>query len=135
MARRHVKENVIIHLRIIAEQHALELAKTVRVAINKPVQVTQFPMFSLFHTNVLCCEYVYKYKFKSITLFPFTYTLVDGQWGCWAAWTTCTNSCGGGKRTRERKCNNPPADHGGATCSGIPLESDLNCNENTCPGR
>ena len=60
-AKRHVKENVMILPPIMEEQHALELAKTMTLAINSPVQVTKLTMFSLFHTNVLYCEYVYKY--------------------------------------------------------------------------
>ena len=39
---------------------------------------------------------------------------VDGQWSDWSDWTECTASCGGGFRSRQRRCDSPPVQHGGA---------------------
>ena len=65
---------------------------------------------------------------------PTTHNQVDGQWGDWGAWTTCNKSCGGGNKSRERKCNDPAPDHGGSACMGIDQESHP-CNPQECPGK
>ena len=39
---------------------------------------------------------------------------VDGQWSDWEDWSECTASCGGGFRSRQRRCDSPPPQHGGA---------------------
>ncbi|XP_034743850.1 complement component C8 alpha chain [Etheostoma cragini] len=41
-------------------------------------------------------------------------TKTDGSWSCWGAWS----SCGSGRKTRTRTCNNPAPYGGGATCQG-----------------
>ncbi|XP_029187797.2 A disintegrin and metalloproteinase with thrombospondin motifs adt-1-like isoform X2 [Acropora millepora] len=44
---------------------------------------------------------------------------VDGNWGPWKQWSSCSITCGGrGRRTRTRECNSPPPSHGGRTCRG-----------------
>ena len=64
---------------------------------------------------------------------PTLHIVVDGQWGGWTAWTTCSKTCGGGEKTHERECNDPEPDHGGADCSGNGQETDP-CNQEQCPG-
>lgn len=44
---------------------------------------------------------------------------VDGGWNCWSSWSPCVQ----GKRTRSRKCNNPPPRDGGKSCLGETTES------------
>ncbi|KAJ8310623.1 hypothetical protein KUTeg_012488 [Tegillarca granosa] len=43
---------------------------------------------------------------------------IHGNWATWAAWGTCTVTCGGGSQTRSRTCSNPTPQYGGNTCSG-----------------
>nr|XP_022343451.1 SCO-spondin-like isoform X5 [Crassostrea virginica] len=57
---------------------------------------------------------------------------VDGNWGTWGPWTTCTKSCGGGKQHRERKCDDPAPAHGGTNCTGNTNQLD-DCNDILCP--
>ena len=57
---------------------------------------------------------------------------VDGQWSEWGAWSTCSKTCGGGKSTRTRMCNNPSPANGGSDCTGDSEESQ-DCNTETCP--
>ena len=45
----------------------------------------------------------------------------------------CSVECGGGEQTRERQCNNPAPQKGGADCQGDDMETRA-CNENPCPG-
>ncbi|XP_045141185.1 complement component C7 [Echinops telfairi] len=44
---------------------------------------------------------------------------VAGGWSCWSPWSPCVQ----GKKTRSRKCNNPPPSQGGKSCVGETLES------------
>ena len=46
---------------------------------------------------------------------------------------TCSAECGGGEQTRERECNNPPPQFGGAECQGDSSQTQ-SCNEQPCPG-
>ncbi|XP_053388061.1 A disintegrin and metalloproteinase with thrombospondin motifs adt-1-like isoform X2 [Mercenaria mercenaria] len=43
---------------------------------------------------------------------------VDGQWGAWQAWGTCSVTCGDGKEKRTRTCSNPQPAYGGKQCAG-----------------
>ena len=77
----------------------------------------------------------------------FIFKIVDGNWGQWGFWTTCSTLCGGGYQTRTRHCNDPIPFYGGANCSenaiytesldsaGIQQElENQSCNEQSCPG-
>ncbi|KAM4872073.1 complement component C8 beta chain [Thomomys bottae] len=47
---------------------------------------------------------------------------IDGQWNCWSDWTPCS----GGRKTRQRECNNPSPQNEGSSCSG-PASEMLDC--------
>ena len=49
-------------------------------------------------------------------------------WGLWSAWSRCSSSCGGGRRTRLRPCLN------GNTCAGESQQFER-CNTQPCPPR
>ena len=55
---------------------------------------------------------------------------VDGQYGAWSVYSTCSASCGIGLKTRTRKCSDPA--HGGAYCVDNNLEAAL-CQVTPCP--
>ncbi|KAL5270907.1 hypothetical protein ACHWQZ_G001540 [Mnemiopsis leidyi] len=57
---------------------------------------------------------------------------VDGGWSDYGEWSTCSAGCGGGEQTRERECNNPPPQFGGAECQGDSSQTQ-SCNEQPCP--
>ena len=50
-------------------------------------------------------------------------------WSNWGEWTSCTQTCGTGKRTRVRKCLH---NHSSAPCEGNQLQEST-CNEFSCP--
>ena len=59
--------------------------------------------------------------------------LVHGGWTEWTVWSTCSESCGGGVRQKERTCSNPKSAYGGEECSGYRLLKQR-CNKFPCPG-
>ncbi|PFX32014.1 Hemicentin-1 [Stylophora pistillata] len=62
-------------------------------------------------------------------------TQVNGGYSAWAAYGDCSKTCGGGERTRERICTNPPPGFGGNDCTELGLSSfTRSCNKMPCPG-
>ncbi|XP_041369628.1 A disintegrin and metalloproteinase with thrombospondin motifs 16-like [Gigantopelta aegis] len=56
----------------------------------------------------------------------------DGGWSNWdAEWSLCSRSCGGGVRTKTRKCNSPKPLFGGKPCEGFEAKAEL-CNMQPC---
>ena len=60
-------------------------------------------------------------------------TLVDCIWGEHGEWSTCSDTCGGGTKTRTRP-EATPASNDGAPCTGSATETGQ-CNTDACPGR
>uniref|UniRef100_A0A4W5LY97 Uncharacterized protein n=1 Tax=Hucho hucho TaxID=62062 RepID=A0A4W5LY97_9TELE len=58
---------------------------------------------------------------------------VKGAWSCWASWSHCSATCGGGHYQRTRTCSNPVPANGGDICIGLHTEEAL-CNTHTCEG-
>ncbi|KAK3740935.1 hypothetical protein QZH41_017782, partial [Actinostola sp. cb2023] len=44
--------------------------------------------------------------------------LVNGGWGPYGSYGSCSKTCGGGYQKRYRKCNKPKQQYGGKPCSG-----------------
>ena len=63
----------------------------------------------------------------------YFYLPVDGGFTDWAAWGTCSVTCGGGTQTRTRDCTNPVPAHGGAYCVGDITDTQA-CDGGPCPG-
>ncbi|XP_019623520.1 PREDICTED: properdin-like [Branchiostoma belcheri] len=58
---------------------------------------------------------------------------VDGQWGTWSSWGSCSATCGAGTHTRRRTCTDPAPENGGVSCSGNELETQACQTGVTCP--
>ena len=56
------------------------------------------------------------------------FVLAYGNWGTWSNYSVCSESCGGGSKSRTRLCDVPPP------CTGLATESQA-CNTENCPGR
>ncbi|XP_060071028.1 hemicentin-1-like [Ylistrum balloti] len=60
--------------------------------------------------------------------------VVDGSWGTWSNWGTCSLSCGSGIKTRSRICNNPAPQNDGKYCTDPSTSNgEATCNETPCP--
>ncbi|XP_051257937.1 A disintegrin and metalloproteinase with thrombospondin motifs 15a isoform X1 [Dicentrarchus labrax] len=57
---------------------------------------------------------------------------VDGRWGKWGPFGSCSRTCGGGVQLSKRECNNPVPSNGGKYCQGIRVKY-RSCNLNRCP--
>ena len=62
------------------------------------------------------------------------FIIVDGGWGEYSDWSSCTVTCGGGTQSRSRSCSNPLPAYGGKGCSGETTENKL-CGSENCPGK
>ncbi|KAH9508045.1 Hemicentin-1 [Bulinus truncatus] len=60
------------------------------------------------------------------------YCPVDGNWGPWFPWDSCSSTCNNGVRNRHRKCNYPPPAYGGEPCAGEG-HAIQDCNTRPCP--
>lgn len=59
---------------------------------------------------------------------------IPGGWSDWSTWTSCTKSCAGGVRYRERTCTEPAPKFGGEYCEGEGEDAQA-CNTEKCePG-
>merc|ERR1712013_923662 len=47
---------------------------------------------------------------------------VDGNWGQWGDYGTCSKSCDGDRKQRKRQCDDPPVSNGGKECEGLSSE-------------
>ncbi|XP_063991200.1 A disintegrin and metalloproteinase with thrombospondin motifs 7-like isoform X2 [Diachasmimorpha longicaudata] len=57
---------------------------------------------------------------------------IDGGWGEWGNWSTCSRTCGAGVSIMERKCDHPTPDNGGKFCIGERRRYKI-CNIQSCP--
>ncbi|KAM4544916.1 A disintegrin and metalloproteinase with thrombospondin motifs 15a [Odontesthes bonariensis] len=57
---------------------------------------------------------------------------VDGRWGKWGLFGSCSRTCGGGVQLSKRECNNPVPSNGGKYCQGVRVKY-RSCNLNRCP--
>lgn len=56
---------------------------------------------------------------------------VDGEWGAWSTWSSCSVACGDGVVTRTRLCDSPAPVYGGLVCVGSAIETQP-CNQGEC---
>uniref|UniRef100_H3D0N5 ADAM metallopeptidase with thrombospondin type 1 motif, 9 n=1 Tax=Tetraodon nigroviridis TaxID=99883 RepID=H3D0N5_TETNG len=58
-------------------------------------------------------------------------TPVDGTWGVWSPFGTCSRTCGGGIKIAMRECNRPVPRNGGKYCVGRRMKF-RSCNSEPC---
>lgn len=57
---------------------------------------------------------------------------VDGGWGAWSPWGSCSRTCGGGVQFSHRHCDHPRPQHGGRYCEGQRTRYQ-SCHTEECP--
>lgn len=57
---------------------------------------------------------------------------INGNWGEWNSWSTCSRTCGAGVSSRQRHCENPRPANGGKYCIGERKRYRI-CNTEECP--
>ena len=61
---------------------------------------------------------------------------VNGEWGPWVSWSSCSLSCGkGGNQRRQRKCDNPKPRGNGINCVGDSSQSKSCIHTDLCPNQ
>ena len=84
--------------------------------------------------------------FHIFFFYPFP-EIIDGNWGPWSTWTSCSSSCGSGRQIRTRLCDDPAVGNGGENCpmtdsysetvhsSGVQQQMHSQaCNGHSCQG-
>ena len=62
--------------------------------------------------------------------------VVNGGYGQWSSFFSCSVSCGGGSQSRIRPCNNPSPANGGLNCAGLGAAAETRaCETQACPGK
>ncbi|XP_072342717.1 A disintegrin and metalloproteinase with thrombospondin motifs 15-like [Scyliorhinus torazame] len=67
-----------------------------------------------------------------VTTHDVTKYKVDGRWGKWGPYGSCSRTCGGGAQLAKRECNKPTPANGGRYCEGIRVKY-RSCNLDPCP--
>uniref|UniRef100_A0A8C0GEP6 ADAM metallopeptidase with thrombospondin type 1 motif 20 n=1 Tax=Chelonoidis abingdonii TaxID=106734 RepID=A0A8C0GEP6_CHEAB len=57
---------------------------------------------------------------------------VDGEWGPWGPYNSCSRTCGGGIKSTTRLCNQPEPRNGGKYCVGRRMKF-RSCSTDSCP--
>ncbi|XP_078352920.1 A disintegrin and metalloproteinase with thrombospondin motifs 1-like isoform X2 [Oculina patagonica] len=57
---------------------------------------------------------------------------IDGGWGPWGTYGSCSRTCGGGVKYRSRQCNNPAPQYFGKPCQGSARGHFRMCNTQEC---
>ena len=57
---------------------------------------------------------------------------MNGGWGAWSSYSSCSKTCGVGIKSRHRSCDNPEPYGGGDNCVGDHEQSTY-CNMKPCP--
>ncbi|CAL1271033.1 unnamed protein product [Larinioides sclopetarius] len=82
--------------------------------------------------GTLCGESKRCYQGECIRYRPAGLTPIDGQWGKWKPFGTCSRTCGGGIQQAFRECDSPKPSNGGRYCTGIRVKYK-SCNTHDCP--
>lgn len=77
----------------------------------------------------ICSKHISLSLFRLYLLAP-----VNGEWGNWHAWNTCTTTCGCGLQNRLRDCNHRSPRNDGNYCDGVSMETHV-CNSVRCTGK
>lgn len=78
-----------------------------------------------------CAGYSFDQR-SCISNSPCSGPAVDGSWSGWTEWSTCSDNCINGHKSRTRYCVNPRPENGGAPCIGKDFEMQPCSNPELC---
>ena len=105
--------------------------------VQKRVMHVQSCCFANLNLLLFCRSHCCRHRCLS-SLIPNDATLLvilvtDGGYSEWCPFTSCSVSCGGGVRYRNRTCTNPPPQNGGMDCQHLgPTRESQKCNTQSC---
>lgn len=68
-----------------------------------------------------------------VTMVKKIFFAVNGNWGAWSSYSTCSVTCGNGNMTSTRTCDSPAPVHGGNDCHGDAIRMK-SCHHAPCKG-
>ncbi|XP_066144477.1 A disintegrin and metalloproteinase with thrombospondin motifs 9 isoform X2 [Euwallacea fornicatus] len=78
-----------------------------------------------------CGRYSWCYKRECIADDRRQFIPIDGGWGEWQSWGSCSRTCGGGIKKSVRYCDSPIPENGGNYCTGKSAQY-MSCNTQNC---
>ncbi|XP_051895767.1 A disintegrin and metalloproteinase with thrombospondin motifs 15-like [Pristis pectinata] len=109
-------------------QPCLKLWCTGRARGQLVCQTRHFPWADGTH----CGDGKFCMKGACVAMQDVTKHKVDGRWGKWGPYGSCSRTCGGGVQLAKRECNKPTPTNGGRYCEGIRVKY-RSCNLDPCP--
>lgn len=98
--------------------------QNVKVRLTWGLNISIYVLTGALIKEGVCCYTLYFHVFM--------YLQVDGRWGKWGQFGSCSRTCGGGVQLSKRECNNPVPSNGGKYCQGVRVKY-RSCNLNYCP--
>jgi len=91
------------------------------------------PSFLRFHFNLFFPRFfaIPTTHAPYLILLMICFNIVNGGWGPYGPYGSCSKTCGGGYQKRYRKCNKPKPQYGGRPCSGSNSQTGM-CNTIYC---
>eukprot|EP00795_Rhopilema_esculentum_P007650 gene7650-13471_t len=88
------------------------------------------------NTNATTCEGANEYGVQTETLqckkdATECYAPINGHWGPWGHWSSCSATCNYGVQQRNRECSDPAPQYNGSLCEGEST-STQKCKMRTC---
>ena len=94
-----------------------------------------FPqLINILYIIFTFCTHIILIFHFACSCFTFVAAAIDGGFSDWTNYTECSDTCGAGVKSRERACNNPLPQNGGADCVGEMTET-VKCILRPCPGK
>ncbi|CAH1132157.1 unnamed protein product [Ceutorhynchus assimilis] len=78
-----------------------------------------------------CGRYSWCYKRECTAQDRRQFMPIDGGWGEWQPWGSCSRTCGGGIKKSIRHCDSPTPENGGNYCTGKSVQY-MSCNTQDC---
>ncbi|KAL3848174.1 hypothetical protein ACJMK2_019048, partial [Sinanodonta woodiana] len=83
-------------------------------------------------SGMVCISYEHCDIWSATGLDLSLFAVVQGGWGEWGSWTSCSRTCGRGIMYRQRKCDNPKPRNAPECKESEPEYDSIACNTDPC---